>query len=306
MKRVAITGATGAIGFALIDKLIESKCQVLAICRENSSAMNRIKASDNLEILECDMSGYNSLQTIDQKYDVFYHLAWDGTMGASRNDAQLQSRNIQYTLDAVELAHRLGCGTFIGAGSQAEYGRVEGLIDMSTPANPETGYGIAKLCAGQLSRISCHQLGMKHVWPRIFSVYGPNDDENTMVMSLIRQLQKGESPACTMGEQIWDYLYSDDAADALYQLAEKGKDGKMYNLASGDPRPLRDYIDIIQEVVNSRTAVDFGGIPYAEKQVMCLSADISDLESDIGFQSKVDFAAGIQKILDSQKKNGGR
>jgi len=304
MKAI-ISGATGVIGTSLIERLIEAKAQVLVLCRANSFGLKHIPTSGCVEVVKCDISKYDSIQATGDKYDVFYHLAWEGTIGSSRNDTELQSRNIQYTLDAVQLAHRLGCNTFIGAGSQAEYGRVDGVIDENTSTNPETGYGAAKLCAGQLSRLRCHQLGMNHIWTRIFSVYGPNDDENTMVMSMIRQLQRGESPACTMGEQIWDYLYSQDAAEALYRLGEKGKDGKTYCLASGNARPLREYIKTIQHLVNPETAVNFGGIPYSEKQVMHLSADISELKNDIGFQAKVDFAAGIQKILDCQQKNEG-
>ena len=55
---------------------------------------------------------------------------------------------------------KLGCYKFIGAGSQAEYGRVEGKLTALTLTFPENGYGIAKLCAGQMSRILCEQKNM--------------------------------------------------------------------------------------------------------------------------------------------------
>lgn len=56
---------------------------------------------------------------------MMFHFGWMGTTGAARNDMDLQCRNIAYTIDAVRLAQRFGCKTFIGAGSQAEYGRTE-------------------------------------------------------------------------------------------------------------------------------------------------------------------------------------
>ena len=52
----------------------------------------------------------------------------------------LQLQNIQYTLDAVRLAKRLGCKVFVGAGSQAEYGRYEGKLDAKVPVFPEKGF----------------------------------------------------------------------------------------------------------------------------------------------------------------------
>lgn len=87
----------------------------------------------------------------------------------------LQNYNVIYALDAVELAHCCGCRTFVGAGSQAEYGRFEGKLRPDTPAFPENGYGMAKLCAGEMTRIQAHKYGIKHIWARILSVYGPYD-----------------------------------------------------------------------------------------------------------------------------------
>ena len=109
-----------------------------------------------------------------------------------------------------------------------------------TPAFPENGYGMAKLCAGQMSRELCAKLGIRHIWARILSVYGPCDGAKTMVMSSIRQLLAGESPAFTKGEQQWDYLYAKDAGRALYLLGEKGRAGSIYCLGSGQKRPLRE------------------------------------------------------------------
>lgn len=70
---------------------------------------------------------------------------------------------------------------FVGAGSQAEYGRVNHALTPDTPCFPENGYGMAKLCAGQMSRVECEKLGLVHIWPRILSVYGPYDGKNAMI-----------------------------------------------------------------------------------------------------------------------------
>ena len=166
------------------------------------------------------------------RYDVCYHLAWMGTTGKSRNDMYLQNRNVRYALDAVEMAARLGCHTFIGAGSQAEYGHVQGKLTPATATNPVTGYGIAKLCAGQMTRERAHQLGMRHIWVRVLSIYGPYDGKQSMVMSGIYDLLAGKIPQYTKGEQQWDYLYSGDAARAFRMLGEKESEG-VYCLGSG-------------------------------------------------------------------------
>lgn len=298
MKRAIITGPTGAIGVALIQTLIDQNVEVLAVVRKGSKRINNIPQSEYVRIVEFDLSELNKLSENEKdSYDVFYHLGWDGTFGNSRNNMQGQLLNIQYALDAVECAHKMGCKKFVGAGSQAEYGRVEGKLSASTPTSPENGYGIAKLCAGQMTRILCEQKGMGYNWIRILSVYGPYDGENTMVMSTINKLLKGERPSFTKGEQMWDYLYSKDAARALYLVAEKGVHGKIYCLGSGQVQPLREYIEDIRNIINPKIKLGFGEVPYADNQIMYLCADICELMKDTGFEWEYDFAKGICETI---------
>lgn len=182
MKRVIITGATGAIGTALIKELISNEIEVLVFCREGSKRNLQIPSHRLVTKQYCSLENLSTIENESHKtYDVFYHFAWEGTTGAVRDDMYLQNQNVRYALDAVAAANRFGCHTFIGAGSQAEYGRVEGLLKPDTPPFPETGYGIGKLCAGQMTREYAHQLGMRHIWTRILSVYGPNDNKKVLL-----------------------------------------------------------------------------------------------------------------------------
>lgn len=306
-KKIVITGPTGAVGMALINQCIKAGIYVAAVCHKGSARIAQIPDNPYVRIVEADLSDLRSLGkkelgiAPEETADIFYHLAWEGTTGASRNDMALQIQNIRYTIDAVELASRLGCEVFIGAGSQAEYGRTEGLLTADTPVFPENGYGMAKLCAGQMSRQRCEALGMRHIWVRILSVYGPYDGSGSMVMSTIRKLAAGERAGFTPGEQMWDYLYSEDAADALFRLAEKGLSGKTYILGSGRVRPLKDYILQIRQAVERQNGsageLGFGDIPYSEKQVMYLGADITELAQDTGFEPAVSFEAGIERTV---------
>lgn len=299
--KVVITGPTGAIGHALIEKCISNGDEVLAVCRKGSSRIASLPKDAKVTVLElslCDYDEYiSSASTPDVPYDVFYHFAWNGTTGASRNDTDLQSKNIQYALSAVKLASFFGCKVFIGAGSQAEYGRVEGSLRADTPAFPENGYGIAKLCTGQLTRILCGQLGIRHIWTRILSVYGPYDGEGSMVISSLRKMIRGEESSFTKGEQEWDYLYSADAANAMYLIGQKGIGDKIYVIGSGKTRKLMDYIYVMDEKVNPPVHPVLGAVPYADKQVMYLCADIDELTKDTGFVPTVEFEEGIEKTI---------
>ena len=304
MRRAIITGPTGAVGSALCDILLKDGYEVYAICRPNSRNISNLKKHKKLKVVECDISNISYLSDkIDKGFDAFYHLAWSGTIGSGRNDVETQLNNVKYTLDAVALSKSLECKVFIGAGSQAEYGHFKFPAVENTPCRPFTQYGAAKLAAGQMSRIYANSLGLKHIWTRIFSVYGPNDDENTLISYIINELQNGQEPKVTKCEQIWDYLYSYDAARALFLLSQNGKDGKVYCIGKGERRALKEYILKIRDIINPEANIKFGAKPYGENQVMFLSADISDLEKDTGFIPQYSFSKGIKEILKFRGEN---
>lgn len=300
IETAIITGPTGAISVALCEHLLQKGCTVYAICRPGSPRAAAIPSHERLHLIMCDLADLKTLpEYLPNVYaDVFFHLGWICTLGSMRDDMDGQIRNIQYTIDAVRAAAAFGCRVFIGAGSQAEYGRVNGPLRPDTPVNPENGYGMAKLCAGQMSRIEAHKLGMAHIWPRILSVYGPHEGKNTMLSSVISQMIERSSPALTAGEQLWDYLYAADAAEALYLMARHGVDGAVYPLGSGDARPLHSFLAVLRDVVNPDAELRLGQLPYAEKQVMYLQADLTALQRDTGFVPRTDFNTGIKKLAE--------
>ena len=292
----AVTGPTGAIGHALCARLLQAGVTVYAVCHPGSPRAASLP--EGAVRVDCDIAALPTLPERIPAADAFFHLAWTDTTGAGRNDLDAQLRNIQYTLDACRTAASLGCQVFVGAGSQAEYGRVDHALQPDTPCFPENGYGMAKLCAGQMSRELCRALGVAHVWPRVLSVYGPYDGGNTMIISAIRTLLAGSSPALTAGTQLWDYLYADDAAEAFCRMALYGKDGAVYPLGSGNARPLREFCELLRDAVDPTLPLGFGEIPYGPKQIMHLEADLRPLTADVGFVPQTTFEAGIKQTVE--------
>lgn len=299
IKSAVLTGPTGVLGTALVKKLAEVGVDTYVVCHRGSQRNATILEHPSIHKVECDMEEIGRLPSLIKKsVDAFFHFAWLGTqVNSNRMDMYLQNTNVRYALDTVYVAKELGCKVYVGAGSQAEYGRIDGVIHPDAPTNPISGYGMAKLCAGQMTRVLCKDFGIRHIWPRIVSVYGKNDGDKTLVNTLIRTLKAGESPKLTAGEQLWDYLYAADAAEALYLMAEKGKDGAVYVLGSGTSRKLKDYMMDIRDEVNKDIPLGLGEIPYLPDQAMHLEADISNLTQDTGWRPKTNFINGIRNLL---------
>ncbi|MBQ7474638.1 MAG: NAD(P)-dependent oxidoreductase [Clostridia bacterium] len=299
-----VTGPTGAIGHALCSLLLSEGIETYAVCRPGSPRAKTLP--DGIRTVFRDASDLSALPSDVDRADAFFHLAWTDTVGEGRNDRKAQEKNVGYTLDACRAAAALGCSVFVGAGSQAEYGRVDGALRPGTPCRPENEYGKAKLEAGRLSRAECKKLGIAHIWARILSVYGPFDGEKSMIISVAEALLAGKKPALTKGEQLWDYIYSDDAADALFLAAKRGRDGAVYPVGSGVARPLREYVEMLRDAIDPSLPLGFGEVPYGERQVMRLEADIRALASDTGFHPETDFKDGIKKTVQYVRttKNG--
>lgn len=305
MKKVIITGPTGAVGISLIEELVCRGIAVTAVCRPGSKRLSALPDHSLLRIEQCGVDELHQLEErLPHDYDAFYHFAWDGTYGESRQDMHRQAFNVVYTVDAVHLAAVLGCSVFVGAGSQSEFGHVEGTLHPDMACDPDNGYGIAKLAAGQMSRLECQKLGLRHIWCRIVSLYGPHDSVQTMVRSTIRKLLAGERPQCTKGEQVWDYIYGKDAARAFRLVGETGRDGAIYCLGTGKPRLLRDYIYAIRDAVDPALDIGIGEIDYYPNQVMHLEADISNLTLDTGFIPQYSFEQGIRETIQWEKAYG--
>ena len=295
-KSAVITGGTGMLAGALERLLAGRGIAVTMLVRPGSARLGQMRVSPGTRVVECDLRDLDTLGAGQLgRCGAFYHFGWEGPWGPARDDAKAQCGNIQSTLAAAELAGRLGCGVFVGAGSQAEYGRADGPLRADTPADPETCYGMAKLAAGRLSRVACGQLGIRHVWARILSTYGPGDNGRAMMMACIRSLSAGERMSFTAGEQRWDYLYCDDAALGFYLMGTRGRDGAVYPLGSGQGRTLREYILAAREVINPGLALGLGELAYPPGQVMRLEADIGALARDTGFAPEVGFEEGVRR-----------
>jgi nucleoside-diphosphate-sugar epimerase len=292
------------IGTALIKECLLKGIGVTAVLRPGSINKARLPKSDGVEAIECGLNEINKLEKIlKPEHDAFFHLGWANTNREGRVSPEKQNENIAFTLEAVRAAKNTGCKVFVGAGSQAEYGRVSGSIPSNLPVHPETAYGVAKYAAGRLSAMLCDELGIKNIWTRVFSVYGPNDGPDTMISYCIKALLNGEKPALTKCGQLWDYLYCSDAAKALLLACEKGLDKAVYNIGSGTAKPLSEYVEAIRAAIDPKLAVGIGEKKYAADQVMQLCADISGLKKDTGFMPAVPFENGIRETIKWHREN---
>ncbi|MDP9699858.1 nucleoside-diphosphate-sugar epimerase [Paenibacillus intestini] len=291
METAVLTGGTGFLGFGLLSELLRKGIFVYVLVRANSKRLKRLDGIEGIQIIEMDMKNISKLVDYVKNVDVFYHLAWEG----ERNDFSGQMKNIGQTVEAMQVASQLGAKQFIVTGSQAEYGICNKEINESTPTNPNTAYGASKLACYQILNCLAQQIGILLTWVRVFSVYGEGDNPNTLISYLFKCFSDGKTPELTSGEQFWDFLYLDDAANALYLIGEQKKEG-LYNLASGDNRRLKDFILEIRDLISPDSNLIFNADAGKGKNIVQLKANVNKFKTELGWKPITTFREGIQKI----------
>lgn len=296
---IVITGATSFIGVAVINKFIEEGAEhIWAVIRPNSANRSKVPVHEKVSVIELDMQELSALDAyITEPVDVFIHLAWEGVRAPYRDDANLQRQNYLAAKAAIEVCEKLGCRKFIGSGSQAEYGSMDGLIAENYVCTPNTEYGKAKLRACMELEAYANEHQMDYIWTRIFSVFGAGDFKGSLVMNCLDKMQKGETLELTACEQQWDYLYIDEVAAIFYLLATKKCENGIYNLASGEHRKLKDYVESMKNLTGSDSEILYGAIPYPASGMVSFIPDVEKLKTQTGWRLSISFEQGIKYML---------
>lgn len=299
MKHAVVTGATGFIAVHLIDKLIHDEYRVDAIVRPSSIHLNRLAKHERLNIIELDMKEIVHLkERLEGDVDEFYHLAWEGARSPQNENPALQEANFIASIDALNLAIQLGCTSFIATGSQAEYGLTHREIKETTQPNPITEYGKAKLrVAGSGAKLAENKI--RFIWARVFSVYGVNDHPDTLIQTCLRKMLKDEEIFLGPCTQDWNYMVVDDAAEALKRLGTSDCPSGVYNVASGDTRPLKEFVLALKEITRSKSVLHFGS---SDKDQVNLKPNIEKMHMALRWMPETSFEEGIERMIHSIKE----
>lgn len=302
MRNIVVTGATSFIGVNLIKELLLKDVRIYAVVRPDSPKIKLLPRTSKIVIVQADMDNYNRLSNhIHEPCDCLIHLAWNGTRGASRMDKTLQSKNYKYSMEALGAALKTGCNTFISAGSQAEYGNHNTLITEESTCCPNTEYGIQKFRFYKDALKICKENNMHFKESRYFSLYGHGDYEGTLVMSTLKKMLHNETCEFTESKQTWDFLYITDAVKGIEKLIETDCPDGAYNFGSGLSRTLKDYIEEMSQITQSRSKLIFGAIPYPSTGIVSIQPCIDKITSETGWFPKTTFNDGILNIIESMK-----
>ena len=140
-------------------------------------------------------------------------------------------------------------------------------------------------------------MAVRWAWVRIFSLYGPRDNPEYIIPSLVEKLLRREKPSLTAGEQLWDYLYVRDAAEAIVDVGQNPNAEGVFNLGSGRAQTIRQTVEQLRDLIDPSLPLGLAEVPYRPDQVMHLQADISRLQAATGWTPRTALADGLAQTI---------
>lgn len=299
LRRILVTGAGGFIGRHAIAPLLARGFEVHALSRAAlpsaiCHALDLMDAAATRALLDAVRPTH------------LLHLAWTvapGGFWTTRDNLDW----VGATLALYRAFAASGGARFVGVGSCAEYDwspdAVAAPLDEGALCRPATLYGTAKDATRRLLTQAAGLDGVSFAWGRVFFLYGPGEKPGRLVSDTIARLARGEPIDTTAGTQRRDFLHVADVAGALVALADSAVDGAV-NIASGEDRPLAEFLGEIGRQLGDAALLRFGARPMPVNEPARLAARVTRLREEVGFVPRFDIATGIADTIAAAQPGG--
>lgn len=299
-KNVLVTGAYGFIGSHLIKKLMKDNASIAVIVREHSNPWRVQEYLPHLKKYEANIQSRTDICRIihDFQPDYIFHLAAYGTDPNNRNDLLAFETNILGTMNILFAAKDTNCQKIICLGSSSEYGDKQELIHEKMLLEPIDIYGSTKAAATIIS----HQLAQEYKLPiitlRAFNIFGEAEDSHKLFSHIIGKVLRGEPVKLTTCDQYRDYSYVGNIVDGLLLAATyEGNNNMILNIASGTARPLRNFVDLIYQYLDTEQVPLYGAIPKREHERNAPIPDITKIQEVLNWTPAVSVEEGLKKTI---------
>lgn len=295
-----VFGCCGFIGRNLVRGLLIRGYEVIGVYNHSPPSESIPERYANM-IHFCPFDSVIDYLEKSEKPSVCFDFAWNGTSGTSRSDINLQLSNITTRFFIIQLCHDYGM-KYIGAGSIMEKESIISTYNDCSHPNYSTFYGHTKYLAHAYSKALANELNVCFIWGRITNSYGPGEKSHRLLCDIMARVISGKPLTFSSGAQLYDFIYIDDLVNAFILLSENGVANKDYVVGSGCPRPLREYLTIVNSAIAPEVDFSFGEDPDISKFLSIDEYDITKLREDTGYKPLVTFEEGIIRTFEYYKK----
>ncbi len=297
VKKAIVTGADGFLGSHLVCELLEAGYDVVAVVLKESHARNVLKKNPHLDFLECSMEEYRNLENKEtwKDADYLFHFAWAGVSDEGGGDYHVQLNNVRCTCDLLFTVAELGIKRMVFASSIMEWEHKKAFDQQKYLQPLRNTYHIAKTSARMLLSLYAANMNIDFCPVIISNVYGEGERSARLINTALRKILAGEHMSFTSGEQLYDFIYCDDAVHAIRIVAEQGRSQTAYYIGNSKQKPLKEFLLEMRDLLNPSYELGLGEIPFHGVSLDYTEFDTNALFAELGFEPKYTFAQGIKK-----------
>ena len=318
--KLLVTGGAGFIGSAVVRLAVARGHEVVnldaltyAACLENVAS---VSASPLYSFEQADIRDLPALEAIFQKHqpDAVMHLAAESHVDRSIGGPQaFIETNVMGTYNMLQAARHYweGCGKpkafrFHHISTDEVFGSLgaTGQFTEETPYDPRSPYSASKASSDHLVRAWAETYGLPVVLTNCSNNYGPFHFPEKLIPVVILSALAGKPiPIYGKGENVRDWLYVEDHADALLLVLEKGAVGRSYNIGGENER---SNLELVQTICTILDTLKPASAPYADLiefvtdrpgHDLRYAIDPTRIREELGWRPSVTVEEGLEKTV---------
>ncbi len=312
--RIFITGATGFVGTHLRNYLLQATGWTL-VGTAYPEAPPDAHPSDREHLVYLDLRDRTSIETVlrDHRPDFIIHLAAQSHVPtAYREPWKTLKNNILGQLNLLESCLALQIAPrILVIGSGEEYGRAD-RTDLpfreTHPLRPENPYSVSKVAQDVMGYQYYRSYGLPVFRVRPFNHVGPGQSDRFVLPAFASQIAEIEAgkrkPMMSVGnlEPERDFTDVRDVVRAYHQILVRGTEGEVYNVASGQPRSIRQILDTLLSLSEQTIRIEIDPDRYRPADVPIIYGSAERLTEDTGWKPHYSIDDTIRDVLDEWRE----
>jgi dTDP-glucose 4,6-dehydratase len=303
-KKLLVTGGAGFIGSEFVRSGVKRGYKIAVVDSITYAGdLERLKeVKKEIVFHKADITDRVSVEKIfkKEKPDAVVHWAAESHVDRSILDATpFLDTNVRGTQVLLDISKKYDVGRFINISTDEIYGelRSEGHFSETSPLNPSSPYSVSKAASDMLGRAYHRTYNLPVITVRPSNNYGPwQYPEKLIPVVIFKALRNDRVPVYSKGENVREWLYVSDCADAVFVILEKGETGQIYNVGSGEEKRNIELVKTVLgllgkpegliEFVTDRLGHDFR-----------YSLNSDKIAGELGWKRKTLFPEGIEKTV---------
>lgn len=306
--KTLITGGCGFIGSTVVRKFVEAGHDVHVFDALTYSGFHEHIVGLGVSFSKADLRRTDNIVHIFDTYgpfDCVVHIAAESSVDRSiEKFDEFITTNVLGTSYLLEACRALEVPRVINFGTDEVYGHLpshEGTFTESTPLAPRNLYSASKASQLLMARAfrETHNLPVINICPS--NCFGPRQlPEKLLPRSLYLMMKNLPLQVYGTGDNVREWLFVEDLADAVLLLSEKGELGETYNIGSDNERTNLDILTTLSQVAGLEMKVEY--IPDRKGHDFRYSVDSSKIKS-LGWSPKTSLEEALRKTVSWYTEN---